>query len=150
MDILMPDGDSRIPILGRNAGGRQFHTGRELNAFITQVNSSGGINGQMLPLVNDNARFNDSFQSFDMRLQRTFKLGERMKLQAMAEVFNLFNKANILGRGTTNYSGFQNALAPDENDPTHSSSFGTPVSSAGGVFGSGGPRAFQLGARFSF
>jgi hypothetical protein len=150
MDILMPDGNSRIPILGRNAGGRQFHTGRELNAFITQVNSSGGINGQMLPLVNDNARFNDSFQSFDMRLQRTFKLGERMKLQAMGEVFNLFNKANILGRGTTNYSGFQNALAPDENDPTHSSSFGTPVSSAGGVFGSGGPRAFQLGARFSF
>ena len=150
MDILMPDGSSRIPVLGRNAGGRQFHTGRELNAFITQVNSTGGIDGNLLPLVNDNARFNDSFQSFDMRLQRTFKLGERMKLQAMGEVFNLFNKANILGRGTTNYSGFQNALAPDQNDPTHSSSFGTPVSSAGGVFGSGGPRAFQLGARFSF
>ena len=32
MDILMPDGSSRIPLLGRNAGGRQFHTGRELIA----------------------------------------------------------------------------------------------------------------------
>ena len=150
MDIVMPDGSSRIPLLGRNAGGRQFHTGRELNAFLTEVNNGGGINGQMLPYVDDNARFNDSFQSFDMRLGRTFKLGERMRLQAMGEVFNLFNKANILGRATINYSGFQNVLAPDQNDPTHSSSFGKPVSSAGGIFGSGGPRAFQLGARLSF
>jgi len=150
MDILMPDGNSRIPLLGRNAGGRQFHTGRELNAFITSVNNSGGINGQLLPFVDDNARFNDSFRSFDMRLGRTFKIGERMGLQAMGEVFNLFNKANILGRSNINYSGFQNGLAPDQNDPTHSSSFGKPVSSAGGIFGSGGPRAFQLGARLSF
>jgi outer membrane receptor protein involved in Fe transport len=150
MDILMPDGDSRIPLLGRNAGGRQFHNGRELNVFLQQVNDSGGINGHLLPYVDDNARFNDTFQSFDMRLGRTFKFGERVRLQAMGEVFNLFNKTNILGRSNINYSGFQNALAPDQNDPTHSSSFGKPVSSAGGVFGSGGPRAFQLGARVSF
>jgi hypothetical protein len=150
MDILMPDGNSRIPLLGRNSGGRQFHTGRELNAFITNVNNSGGINGQLLPFVDDNARFNDTFQSFDMRLGRTFKIGDRMRLQAMGEVFNLFNKANILGHSNINYSGFQNALAPDQGDPMHSSSFGKPVSSAGGIFGSGGPRAFQLGARLSF
>ncbi|HEX6878771.1 MAG TPA: TonB-dependent receptor [Terriglobales bacterium] len=150
MDILMPDGSSRIPLLGRNAGGRQFHTGSELNTFLQQVNAGGGIGGQMLPLVDNNARFNDSFQSFDMRLGRTFKFGDRLQLQALCEVFNLFNKSNILGRSNINYSGFQNVLAPDQNDPTHSSSFGKPVNSAGGIFGSGGPRAFQLGARFSF
>ncbi|MGE5814835.1 MAG: TonB-dependent receptor, partial [Acidobacteriota bacterium] len=31
MDILMPDGQSRVPVFQRNAGGRLFKTGRELN-----------------------------------------------------------------------------------------------------------------------
>ena len=62
---------------------------------------------------------------------------------------------NILGVSNTNYSGFFNTLVRDSNDPTnpgflHSSQFGKPVTTAGGVFGSGGPRAFQLGARFTF
>jgi hypothetical protein len=49
-----------------------------------------------------------------------------------------------------NYSGFFNVLVPDRNNPNLSSRFGTPVTSAGGVFGSGGPRAFQLGGKFTF
>ncbi|HEX8118810.1 MAG TPA: hypothetical protein VF521_16150, partial [Pyrinomonadaceae bacterium] len=40
MDILLPDGASRIPTLQRNAGGRHFRTGAELNAFIAQVNAA--------------------------------------------------------------------------------------------------------------
>jgi len=163
MDIVMPDGSNRIPLLGRNAGGRQFHNGRELNAFLQQVNQSGGINGEYLPYVDDNTRFNDSFQSFDLRLSRTFQFNERFQIQGMAEVFNLLNQTNILGRSNSNYSGFQNVLARDANSPSdplnpsnpsdpymHSSSFGKPVSGAGGVFGSGGARAFQLGVRFNF
>jgi len=39
---------------------------------------------------------------------------------------------------------------PDRTNPNFSSTFGKPVSTAGGVFGSGGPRAFQLGAKLSF
>jgi hypothetical protein len=90
-----------------------------------------------------------------MRLSKTFKLTERASLQAIGEVFNLFNVTNILGVSNTNYSGFSNALVRDSNDPANagflrSSQFGQPVSTAGGVFGSGGARAFQLGARFQF
>ena len=33
MDILMPDAQSRVPALQRNAGGRQFKTAAELNAL---------------------------------------------------------------------------------------------------------------------
>src|SRR4029078_12296062 len=40
MDILVPGGSQRIPQLQRNAGGRLFHTGAELNAFIKQQNAA--------------------------------------------------------------------------------------------------------------
>ncbi len=155
MDILLPDGSSRIPSLQRNAGGRLFHTGAELNAFIQKVNAAGGVNGQLLPLVSNDARFNDSFNSLDLRLSRIFNLGERVRVEPIAEVFNLFNTTNVLGVSNVNYSGFSNVLVRDSNDPSNpgflrSSSFGRPVTTAGGVFGSGGPRAFQFAARVIF
>jgi len=154
MDILLGDGSgARVPELGRNAGGRQFHTGTELNAFLTQINAQGALNGGLgtpFPMVSPNARFNDTFNSFDLRLSREFHLGERLHLQAIGEVFNLFNKSNILGVSNSNYSGFFNVLVPDGTNPAVSSAFGKPVSTAGGVFGSGGPRAFQLAAKLTF
>jgi hypothetical protein len=155
MDIIMPDGTSRIPILQRNAGGRLFDTGVELNNFISEVNAGGGINGQLLPFVRDDARFNDSFNSFDLRASKIFNLGERARIEPIIEVFNLFNVTNVLGVSNVNYSGFSNVLVRDSNDASspgflRSSSFGTPVTTAGGVFGSGGPRAFQLAVRFTF
>jgi hypothetical protein len=155
MDIMMPDGQSRIPVIQRNAGGRQFETAADLNAYITDLNASGGVNGVLLPLVSDTARFNDAFGSVDVRVSRLFSLGQRLRVEPMIEVFNAFNTTNILGIFNLNYSGFSNVLARDSEDPAnpgylHSSQFGRPVTTAGGVFGSGGPRAMQLAARVTF
>ncbi len=141
MDILVPSGANRIPQLQRNAGGRLFHTGAELNASIKQINASQPA-AAALPLVPDNARFSDSFNSFDLRLSKVFRVGERVKIEPLVEAFNLFNITNVLGFSKSNYSGFGNVLG--------SSSFGQPVTTAGGVFGSGGPRAFQFAARVTF
>ena len=154
MDILMPSGTSRVPTIQRNAGGRRFKTPAELNAYLSDLNASGGIDGVLLPLVGDDARFGDAFQSLDVRLSRPFSLGARRSLEAFVECFNLWNATNILGVSTRNYSGFSNVLVRDSGDPNdpgylRSSSFGKPVTTAGGVFGSGGPRAFQLGLRLS-
>lgn len=158
MDILLPDGTERVPTMQRNAGGRQFHSAAELNAFIEKTNAAGGVyettpgstGNIMLPLVSNSARFNDSFNALDFRLDRTFAFGDRLSVNMIGEAFNIFNVTNILGTSNLNYSGFANALVPDKNNPSFSSSFGRPVSSAGGVFGSGGPRAFQLAARLRF
>jgi hypothetical protein len=75
-----------------------------------------------------------NFQSLDLRLSRSFTLGERWRLSLMGEAFNLYNAANLLG-----YSG-------DLTSPA----FGQPTSRVTQVFGSGGPRAFQLATRISF
>jgi hypothetical protein len=155
VDILLPDGSARLPGLQRNAGGRLFHTASELNEYISRLNAAGGVGGQLLPLVSTDARFNDSFNSFDLRVSRPIKLGERVSVEPIAEVFNLFNVTNVLGVSNVNYSGFSNVLARDSSDATspaflRSSSFGRAVTTAGGVFGSGGPRAFQFAARVIF
>lgn len=154
MDILLPGASERVPTIQRNAGGRQFHNAAQLNTFISQTNAAGGVetpNGTvMLPFVDNNARFNDSFNSLDFRLSRNFKITERFNITAIGEAFNIFNMTNILGNSNLNYSGFNNTLSPDTDNPLYSSTFGKPVTTAGGVFGSGGPRAFQLAARFNF
>jgi hypothetical protein len=51
------------------------------------------------------------------------------------EVFNLFNTANLVEYG---------------ENIANSAEFGHPGGRFNQVFGSGGPRAFQLGARVSF
>jgi hypothetical protein len=155
MDIIMPDGQSRVPVLQRNAGGRQFTTAGELNSFITQLNASGGVDGTLLPLVSDTAKFNDGFSSIDLRISRPFAINRRVRIEPMAEVFNLLNTTNVLGTSNVNYSGYSNVLVRDSEDPSsagylRSSSFGRPITTAGGVFGSGGPRALQLSARVTF
>ena len=90
MDILLPDASSRIPALQRNAGGRLFKTGAELNSFLQKLNASGGVNGQPLPLVSNDARFNDNFSSLDLRLSKVFRLaGTRIK--ASLDMYNALN-----------------------------------------------------------
>ena len=155
MDILMPDGSTRIPVLQRNAGDRQFKDAGELNAYIQDLNSKGGINGVPLPTVSNSAKFSDTFNSVDLRVSRPFNMGKHARIEPILEVFNVFNVTNILGVSNLNYSGYSNVLVRDSADPTTpgfltSSAFGKPVTTAGGVFGSGGPRAFQLAARVTF
>jgi hypothetical protein len=155
MDILMPDGSRRVPTLSRNAGARELETAAALNAYVASLNAAGGIDGVPLPLVAEDARFSDGFNSLDLRLSRRFALTPSLSLEAIVECFNVFNVTNILGVSKTNYSGFTNVLARDSSDPAdpaflRSSSFGRALTTAGGVFGSGGPRAFQLGLRAQF
>jgi hypothetical protein len=97
-----------------------------------------GVGNVLAPQLTlpDHYSFDDNFFTQDVRVFRTFVLGpEGTRLSVFGEVFNLFNTANLVG-----YSG---NIA---NRPT----FGQPNARFTQVFGSGGPRAFQLGGRVSF
>jgi hypothetical protein len=75
------------------------------------------------------------FHSQDFRLTKVFRLhAERLRLSVFGECFNIFNIANL--------SGYSSSL----NSP----GFGKPTQRTLNVFGSGGPRAFQSGARLTF
>jgi hypothetical protein len=106
-------------------------------------------------LVRDDLELGDSFQSLDLRLTKTFRFNEHFNIQGIAEVFNLFNVTNIRGVNNVNFSGFQNTLLRDSPNPLdpgflRSSRFGSAIQTAGGVFGTGGPRAFQFAVRMNF
>lgn len=106
-------------------------------------------------MVRDEARFTDGFRSFDLRLTKEFRFGGEARLEAGAELFNVFNVTNILGASSANPSGFANAMVRDSSVPgepgfLRASAFGRPVTTAGGMFGPGGPRAVQAVVKFKF
>jgi hypothetical protein len=76
----------------------------------------------------------DHFHSLDLRLTRSVVLRERYNVSLIGEVFNVYNAANL--------SGFSGNLT--------TAAFGQATSRITQVFGSGGPRAFQLAMRLSF
>jgi hypothetical protein len=151
MDSFVPALSARLPILSRNALGREISNGTQLNAAIdvwnslpacTKPNQVPCHSGPALAHVNPNLKFGDDFNSFDTRVTKTWTVFNEQKIQFIGEVFNLFNVTNIRGFNNTNYSGFAN----DITSPT----FNQPLSTAGGFFGSGGPRAFQFAVRYNF
>jgi hypothetical protein len=95
------------------------------------------IGGQIAPRVTLPATYSldDLFFTQDLRLTRTFPLNKQVRLLAFGEVFNLFNTANRV-----QYSANLGDTA----------TFGQPNARFTQVFGSGGPRAFQFGARVTF
>src|SRR5262249_15330275 len=90
--------------------------------------------GMIIPPVTFPASYScdHGYQSLDLRLSRMFTFRERWRLRVIGEVFNLYNAANLSG-----YS----------NDLTKPASFGQPTARFTQLFGSGGPRAFQLAVR---
>jgi hypothetical protein len=85
------------------------------------------------------------FYSTDLRLTKEFKIKERLQVMALVEGFNIFNHVNFLSNGGPTFSGQSGA-----QNNVFAADFGQPRRTAGGVLGSGGPRAAQLGLRIQF
>lgn len=154
---------SRLPLLPRNALGREVRNSDRLNQLIAKWNSLPAcpaaypcLAGGRLQTVPSGISFSSPFSSFDMRLRKDIGLGEHATLSLMAESFNLFNQANIRGSTNTNFAGRNISIGPyiaaanGQPAQTVQQNFYSPVSTAGGFFGSGGPRAFQFATRIAF
>jgi len=100
----------------------------------------------------------DSFMTHDLRLTRTISITEKIKLLLIGEGFNIFNVANLTGfSGTLDAyvrptaskaaNGTITITAPGRNPNFN---FGQPTGRVNAIFGSGGPRAFQIAARLNF
>jgi carboxypeptidase family protein len=136
------DGTNNEPLPGVSYNGFNRGLGRSdletaINNFNQKYAGTTTPRNQRVPTlaVPASYEFGDLFSSQDLRLTKVFSWGERpWNVKVFGEVFNMFNVANLGG------------FSFDLTNPT----FGRPTSRAGQVFGSGGPRAFQLGARFEF
>jgi hypothetical protein len=136
------DGTTTTPIPGVdfncfNRGCGKDDLAQAVASFNQQFAGKKDARGQTIPTLTlpTNYEFGDNFSSQDIRLTKTFTWRERYKLAVFGEIFNVFNIANLGG-----YSFNLNNTA----------TFGQPTSRASQVFGSGGPRALQLGGRFTF
>ena len=78
-----------------------------------------------------------------LRLSRLITIGENFKLTFIGEVFNIFNISNLASYGAS----LDPLAGPGQQQAI---TFGQPSGRIGQVFGSGGPRAFQLAAKFTF
>ena len=126
-----------IPFNGFNRGSSQDDLAKAVANWNTTYAGKQDARGQTIPALTlpQNYSFGRVFNSQDLRLTKKFTFRERYIFSVFGECFNVLNYAN--------YSGYTFNL----ND---ASTFAQPTQRVGQVFGSGGPRAFQVGGRFQF
>jgi hypothetical protein len=136
------DGTTTTPIPGVdyncfNRGCNADDLAQAVAAFNSQYAGQRDARGQLIAPLALPASFElgDAFSSQDIRVTKTFNLRSDVKLGVFAEVFNVFNVANL--------GGYAYNLS-------NTATFGQPTTRASQVFGSGGPRAVQIGGRFTF
>jgi carboxypeptidase family protein/TonB-dependent receptor-like protein len=166
-----------LPGTNRGSFGRDVKNGRELNTLIgaynQQVNNGaltpagqalvsaglftqaqlvalGGVysGGSAVPLAPDNQVGLDSFSNTDIRLAWVYKVKERIEIQPIAEVFNVFNIANYDPPGsrlTNILNGSANSINGTSPD-LRTNRYGL----GSGSFSPGIPRSFQFGLRVGF
>jgi hypothetical protein len=103
----------------------------------------------------DKFAFGDGFMTHDLRVTRVIRIRENLRLNVIAEGFNIFNVANLTGFSGT-LDQWVRPIAPTVANPAGTPgrnpdfNFGQATGRVNPIFGSGGPRAFQLAARLSF
>jgi Carboxypeptidase regulatory-like domain len=144
------NGGETLPGLEINDLGRG--TGRtELFQLVNDYNTNVAkpSNGLRRPLaLPAKFDFGDDFHSHDVRFSKEFRFKERYGVQGIVEIFNIFNISNLGGYSSTldqgNFDTAGNVVPPGTFN------FGKPTTRAGQQFGTGGPRALQFAARFTF
>ncbi len=141
-------GSQSLPGLAYNS--LNAGTSREqLANLVTQYNATyagtKSAQGGVIPklILPSNYAFGSPIFSQDLKLSKIFSYKERYKLEIRGEMFNAFNISNTGG-----YSFTLDTQAATAAQQTFA--FGQATSRLGQSLGQGGPRAVQVGARFTF
>jgi hypothetical protein len=119
------------------SGTFRYYSALPLNitSGVTTIQGTAGrpiVGGEFIPR---NAGAGPDFLTLDLRLSRTFAVSGRARLLALAEVFNLTNRENVVAMN----GNFGSGAYPTDPSATY-----------GQITAVGEPRSVQLGLRFSF
>jgi hypothetical protein len=106
-----------------------------ITSGVTTIQGTAGrpiVNGEYIPR---NSGVGDEFFTLGLRISRTFRLRDEVRLEALAEAFNLTNAVNEIARNTT----FGTGAYPTNPSPAYNQ-----------VTAVGDPRSWQFAARLRF
>ena len=104
-------------------------------AISKGATASANFDVRSVTFIPRNAGIGNDFLTLNLRISRTFRMTDTIKLEGLAEGFNITNRANPLTRNTNFGAGAYPA---------------TPVSTFNQVTAVGDPRTFQFGLRLIF
>lgn len=148
-----PNGPQQVPV----APSAFIFTLQQRGCQFAKVNSQ--RKGYFVDASGNIQELNGRFFNVDVRVTKDFKFGERMRLSAYADFYNIFNTENLAFAGRPELSAATNPgineRAATGGAPRLAAQAGTylrPVSLFGPGFGPpvGRPFSLQLGARFTF
>jgi hypothetical protein len=130
-----------------------FNSGHPFNLLAgADINGDGHFTNDRPPSAGRNAGLGPSYYDFDMRLGRSFKLGEKASLQFTAEAFNLANRTNYASVNNIVGAAFAPPFKVHGIKPGTVLSDGTVVSPSTplGFTAAFPKREVQLGLRLTF
>ncbi len=134
---LVFNGAMQVPYGFQISGLLQAYSAPPFNitSGVTTIQGTVGrpiVNGSF---IERNAGIGGRYFNLSLRVDRSFPIGRRVQLQALAESFNLTNHRNVLSRNTN----FGSGAYP-----------GNPAANFGQITAVADPRTFQFGIRVRF
>ena len=129
-----------------NAGSNEADLARAVDSYNSTIVGTKDAKGATISsplLLPSNYGLGSPTLTQDLRLTKVFTYKERYKLSILGEMFNVLNIANLSGYSFTLDTKAASAAA-------QTFAFGQPTQRVNQTFGSAGPRAVQVGVRFSF
>jgi hypothetical protein len=144
-----------LPYACLNAGCDHADLAAAVAAYNSTIVGSVNAKGAVIPttasiILPKNYSLGAPTVTQDFRLTKTFTFKERYKFNILGEMFNAFNIANKVGYSSALDTGAVGNTCAQNGVGNQSCSFGQATARAGQGFGSAGPRAVQVGARFTF
>jgi hypothetical protein len=131
----------------------QFQSGTPYSALVSNdPNNDGNRSNDRLPGTVRNQFTTPAIYQFDMRLTRSIRFTEQMRIRLILEAFNVFNHPNVATVNNTFFS-FSTAGGGTLTPPPALTAFGTPrtfSSPASGTTTFVTPRQLQLAIKFDF